>query len=175
MLKLFLKSIETHFSIFIIVKNHQQMILKYKTDKLPLNFIYLGLLLFGLGIWRMIEMDWRGILFFIISLIFLFLRSGIIINTENKSLKQYTGIFVIKIGKWESIKSIINLQITKTRETQGMHVLSISRSETVDVYKLLLTLPDRKIELMAGEKEQILNRADTIASALNVSIINKTI
>jgi len=146
------------------------LILKYKTGKLPLNFIYLGIMLFGIGMWRMIVLDWRGILFFVISLLFLFLKSGIIIDTDNRRLKKYIGIFTIRKGKWESIKSVINLQVIKTRETQSMNVLSISRTETKDVYKLFLVLPEKEIELMSGEKDYILNRAEKISSSLQTSI-----
>ena len=150
------------------------MILNYKTGKLPVNFIYLGIMLFGIGIWRMAVLDWKGVLFFIISLLFLFVKSGIIIDTDKRRLKKYIGVFVIKRGEWESIKSIINLQIIKTKETLSMSVLSITRIETKDVYKLFLTLPNRKIELMRGEKDYILDRAEKISSSLQVSLINKT-
>ncbi len=150
------------------------MILNYKTGKLPPNFIYLGIMLFGIGIWRMVVLDWKGILFFIISLLFLFIKSGIIIDTDNRRLKKYIGFFAIKKGEWESIKTIVNLQIIKTKETQAMSVLSITRTETNVVYKLFLTLPDRKIELMSGEKDYIFKRAEKISSSLQVSLNNKT-
>ena len=150
------------------------MILNYKTEKLPPNFIYLGIMLFGIGIWRMVVLDWKGILFFVISLLFLFIKSGIIIDTDNRRLKKYIGFFAIIKGEWESIKSIINLQIIKTRETQAMSVLSITRTETNDIYKLFLILSDRNIELMSGEKDYILNRAEKISSSLQVSVINNT-
>jgi hypothetical protein len=150
------------------------MILNYKTGKLPPNFIYLGIMLFGIGIWRMVVLDWKGILFFIISLLFLFIKSGILIDTDNRRLKKYIGFFAIKKGEWESIKSIINLQIIKTKETQAMSVLSITRTETNDVYKLFLTLPNRNIELMSGKKDYIINRAERISSSLQVSVKNRT-
>jgi len=132
------------------------MIINYKTGKLPQNFIYLGVMLFGIGIWRMIVLDWKGILFFIISLLCLFIKSGIMIDTDNKKIKKYIGFFIIKKGQWENIKSLINLQIIKTKATQSMGVLSISRTEAIVVYKLFLVLPDKSIELMSGEKDYIL-------------------
>jgi len=150
------------------------MILNYKTGKLPPNFIYLGFMLLAISIWRMIVLDWIGILFFAISLILLFIKSGIIIDTDNRRLKKYISFFVIKNGKWESIKSIINLQIIKTKETQAMGVLSITRTETNVVYKLFLILSNKKIELMSGEKDYIINRAEKIASSLGVPLNNKT-
>ena len=150
------------------------MILNYKTGKLPPNFIYLGKMLFAIGIWRMVVLDWKGILFFVISLLFLFIKSGIIIDTDNKRLKKYIGFLAIKKGEWESIKSIINLQIIKTKETQAMSVLSITRTETNEVYKLFLTLANKKIELMSEEKDYIFDRAEKISSSLQVSLNNKT-
>ena len=150
------------------------MILNYKTGKLPPNFIYLGIMLFGIGIWRMVVLDWKGILFFVISLLFLFVKLGIIIDTDNRRLKKYIGFFAIRKGEWKSIKSIINLQIIKTKETQAMSVLSITRTETNEVYKLFLTLPNKKIELISGEKDYIFNRAEKISSSLQVSLNNKT-
>ena len=150
------------------------MILNYKTGKLPPNFIYLGIMLFAVGIWRMSVLDWKGILFFIISLLFLFIRSGIMIDTDSRRLKKYIGFTAFKKGEWESIDSIINLQIVKTKERQTMSVLSITRTETSDVYKLLMTLSNRTIELMSGEKDFIINKAEKISSSLQVSLYNKT-
>lgn len=150
------------------------MVLKFKTGKLPLNFIYLGYMLFGVGVWRLIAMDWRGVVFLVISILFLFIKSGIIIDTDKKILKKYIGFFLIRIGDWKSIKSIVKLQILIIRETQNMHVLSIRRTEIRDVYKLFMVLPDRKIELLSSEKEEIANSAEKIASSLQVVIENNT-
>lgn len=96
------------------------------------------------------------------------------IDTDSRRLKKYIGFIAFKNGKWESIESIINLQIVKTKETQAMSVLSITRAETNDVYKLLLILPNRTIELMSGEKVFIINKAERISSSLQVSLHNKT-
>ncbi len=150
------------------------MILNYKTGKLPPNFIYLGIMLFVISIWRMSVLDWTGVLFFIVSLLFIFIKSRIIIDTDNRRLKKYIGFFAIKKGEWESINSIINLQIIKTKHTQAMSVLSITRTETNDVYKLLMTLSNRNIELMSGEKDFIIDRAERISSSLQVLVKNKT-
>ena len=72
------------------------MILNYKTGKLPPNFIYLGIMLFVIGVWRMVVLDWKGILFFVISLLFLFIKSGIIIDTDNRRLKKYIGFLQLR-------------------------------------------------------------------------------
>lgn len=148
------------------------MILNYKTGKLPPNFIYLGYLLFGIGIWRMIVLDWKGILFFVISLLCLFITSGITIDSDKKRLKKYVAFFSFKKGEWESIQTVLYLQIAKTKEIQSMNVLSINRTVSNDVYKLFLVMPEKKIELMADEKELILKRAERIATSLETTLKN---
>ena len=144
------------------------MLINYKTGKLPPNFIYLGILLFGVSLWRMMVLDWKGILLFAISLLCLFIKSGIIIDTDNKRLKKYIGFFAIKKGEWEDIKQLTDLKIIKTKETQNMSVLSLSRTETNDVYKLILVLPNKTIELMSGEKDFITKAANEISYELKI-------
>lgn len=148
------------------------MILTYKTEKLPFNFIAFGALLFVVGIWRMIVLDWIGILFLLISIFILFLRSGIQVDSDKKRLKKYTGLFCFRKGRWEDFGSIMHLQVVKVRETQKMNVLSITRIETVELYKLILVQQDKNIELMLGKKEIIFGRAREIGAALNASIID---
>jgi len=150
------------------------MILKYQTGKLPLNFIYLGVLLLAVSIWRMIVLDWVGILLFVISLLCIFIRSGIIIDTSDRKLKKYIGFFMIRTGEWINIESLINLQILKTKETQSMGVLSLNRTETNVVYKLMLVLPDNRIEIMAGERDFVSKSAKEISEALQVKFTDST-
>jgi len=150
------------------------MLLNYKTGKLPLNFLALGIMLLAVSIWRMVVSDWAGILFLLISLILLFLRSGILIDAENKKAKKYIGIFGLNKGKWEDIDSLVNLQINKTKERQTMSVLSVSRTESIEVFKVYLNLPDHKIELLSGKKEDVSRKAEDIASLLQTTIIDNT-
>lgn len=146
------------------------MILKYTTSRLPPTFIYLGLMLSGLGIWRMVILDWKGILYFLLAMVLLFIKSGIVIDSENRIVKKYDGFFFIKKGQWESIASVIDLHIIKTTERHHMNVASISRSETIEVYQLVATLPDQDLELMTGKMDVIINRTEKIASLLQIPI-----
>ncbi|MCF8233404.1 MAG: hypothetical protein K9G67_00860 [Bacteroidales bacterium] len=151
------------------------MILHYKTEKLPPNFVILGVLLMALGIWRMILTDWPGILFFLIGLLLFFIRSGVTIDTGEKLLKQYTGLPGITKGKWENISSLEGLKITASRETRKMNVLSIGRTTTQTVYKLFMVFPGREVEIMSGESDAILKRAEEIASSLKIPLVNDDI
>ncbi len=149
------------------------MLLKYKTGKLPINYIALGVLLFVVSIWRLIIQDWVGIIYLLIAILFLFIESGFMIDTERKKLKKYTGLFALRNGDWMDISSVVNLQIVKVRVSQTMFVISIRRIESKVVYKLIMNLPNRKLDLMSGEKEKILKSANEVSSALNITIDNR--
>ncbi len=148
------------------------MKLNFKTDRLPLNFITFGYILVAIGLWRTITLDWKGILLLILALPLLFIRSGIIIDPVNKRLKKYIGFFAIKNGKWESIKSTISLQIIKSKESQTMSLLSLSRTETNDIFKLYLNMPDKNILLMKGSNNEMQKKGERIASSLQTSLIS---
>ena len=150
------------------------MKLDYKTDRLPLNFITLGYMLLAIGIWRIIAMDWKGILFLLLSIFLIFFKSGIVIDTDKKLLRKYNGIFFIKKGEWETINQLTGLQIMESKESQTMSVLSISRTTTNDIYKLFLNMPDRNIFLMKGSNNDMLNKGKRIASSLRISLITNT-
>ena len=149
--------------------------MNYKTGRLPSSFFYLGVMLLGVGIWRMIVLDWKGILFFLISLLCLFIKSGIIIDTNQRKIKKYVGFFWTKKGEWENINSLIHLQIKKIKETQNMSVLSLSRIEIRDVYKLILVLPDRNIELLSGENDFIIKAANEISRELQTTVFMRPV
>ena len=155
----------------VLFKN-DDMALNYKTGKLPPNFISLGILLLAISIWRFILLDWKGILFFVISVLCLSIKSGFLIDTNNKQLKEYIGIFILKWGKWKDIHTLINLQIIKIKAKQSMNVLSINRIETKTLYKLNVVLPDKKIELLTGEKDYIIEISKEIAHSLQIKVLN---
>lgn len=150
------------------------MILNYKTGKLPLNFIFLGAFLLIIGVWRIIILDWVGIIIVIISLLLLFLRTGIMIDTKSRRLKKYVGFYTIKLGEWADINLLKHLQIIKVKETQGMNVLSISRTASKVVYKLILVFPNKKNEIIKGEKDFIIKVAENISLELRTTIINSS-
>ena len=146
--------------------------LRYKTGKLPLNFIALGVILLAVSIWRIMVLDWSGIPFLVVSIVLLFIESGVVIDPDSRRVRRYIGLFTVTKGEWEDVSSLTNLQIIRSRESRTMNFISISRTETNDTYKLYIKLPNRSIELMSGKKEDIQSRAEEIASALKASVVN---
>jgi len=140
------------------------MIIDLKTGKLPINFLITGVLLLAIGIWRIFISDWIGIIIIAVSLICIFLKLGVQIDTTNKKIKKYTG-------NWESINSVKNIQIIQARQSTSMNVLSISKTETKIVYKLFLIFVNKKTELISGEKNFIFDTAQKISKELQVPLI----
>jgi hypothetical protein len=149
-------------------------ILKYQTEQLPLHFIMLGYMLLALGVWRIVVADWKGILYLIFSLVFIFFSSGIVINAETRQLKQYNGFFLIKWGKGMDISQALSLELVCSTETQRYSMLTLSKTESLEVFKLYMNMPDNDILLMAGKSDKIIERANEISNALQISLINKS-
>lgn len=142
----------------------------YKTGTLPQNFIALGTILLAVGVWRIILTDLWGILFLVLSIVLLFLHSGIIIDYRNKRIKKYIGWMHLKNGKWLDISATMSLRIQKSYQKRSMHLLTINRSEQNTCYKLFLCLPYKEIEILKGKKEFVLQKGKHIATALQTSI-----
>jgi len=147
--------------------------LNYRTDKLPPIFIFLGLFLLIVGVWRVLLSDWFGIVLLVISFFCLFIRWGILIDTDKKRLKKYSGCFGIKKGDWVDIITVEQLEISTRHETQNMGVASISRSATNIVYQLFFVLPSENILLMKGKRDLIFKVAEEISNELNLKVINE--
>jgi hypothetical protein len=131
-------------------------------------------MLLAIGVWRVIVQDWIGILFLIISLILIFIKIGVLIDVQNIRLKKYIGIFTFKKGKWQSIKNITHIKIKCVQESQIMNVVSISRSQSNEVYSLVLVLPDTDIELISGNEKHIRKIAIEISKSLNTNVLDVT-
>lgn len=143
----------------------------YKTGNLPQNFVILGYILFAISIWRIIMTDYLiGIVVLIVSIFLIFLKSGISIDTENKKLKRYNGIFILKKGEWQYISTAKEILIHSFKQSQNLNVLSISTTQTNLVYKFLLNLEEKKIELMSGQEKKIDKLAKKISETLNIPI-----
>lgn len=147
--------------------------LKYKTDRLPLHFIVLGYMLLAVGVWRIVVVDFRGILYLIFAFLFILFRSGVDVYADKKQIKLYNGFFFAKIGKYMDVKNAIGLELTYSSELQHQSVLTLTKTDSVEVCKLTINFPDNDLLLMAGEKEKIVKRANEISRALQIPLVNQ--
>lgn len=139
-----------------------------------MHFIMLGYMLLALGVWRIVVADWKGILYLIFSLVFIFFSSGIVIKIENRQLKQYNGFFMIKWGKSMDISQALSLELVCSTETQRYNMLTLTKTESLEIFKLYMNMPDNDILLMAGKRDKIIERANEISNALQIPLINKS-
>jgi hypothetical protein len=146
------------------------MLLQYKTERLPLNFIMLGFTLIVVGIVTVVNGDYEGVAAFIFAIPLLFTHSGIIVDTDNRRIKKYTGLFNWQYGKWLDLKGARYMQIGRMNQNQGMWVASIPRTNKKQVHKLYVMLPHSRLELLTGTLEEIEARAKQIANGLNMDL-----
>lgn len=146
------------------------MILDYSTGKLPPNFLILGVLLILAGLIGMFSKQYELIILLPIAIPLVFIRDGIQIDTRNKRTKKYTKLFSIEFGKWESIARTEYIQIARVRQVSGMSVLSINRNDFNLVYKVLLMMPNERKEILSGEENDIVKKAERIASSLSLEL-----
>jgi len=146
--------------------------LKYKTDRLPLNFIVLGYMLLAIGVWRIVVADYKGILYLIFALFFILFRSGIDVNVDKKQIKLYNGFLFVKMGKSLDVNKATGLELAYSSAVQHQSVLTLTKAESVEVCKLIINLPDNDVQLMVGEKGKIVKRANEISQALQIPLVN---
>ena len=62
------------------------MTLEYKIGKLPPQMVALGLFLLAIGLWRMYLQEWIDLISFALSLFLIFVRFGVLIDSNKKCL-----------------------------------------------------------------------------------------
>ncbi len=141
------------------------------TGRLPMQFLIIGWVLIGVGIYQLILGDPIGIIFIPLILISFF-KSGISIDFKRNRLKEYVGGRFLRIGKWKSIEGAQSLEIKKSSWSQEYNVSTISTVTTVSTSSLYLKLPDKKIMLLQAKKKRVLKKAEKIAALLHIPIEN---
>jgi hypothetical protein len=100
-------------------------------------------------------------------------RSGIEVYVDKKQIKLYNGFFFAKMGKLLDVKNVTGLELTYSSEIQHQSVLTLTKTDSVEICKLSLNFPDNDVLLMAGEKEKIVKRANEISRALQIPLVNQ--
>ena len=95
------------------------MIIDNKIDKtIDGPSIFLGITFLVMGIVLLLTSNWIfGIISSLIAFFLFFSYSGINIDTEKRTIKQYNNIFgIYKSGKWESLENYIGLTMVPMRK-----------------------------------------------------------
>ncbi|MBN2893467.1 MAG: hypothetical protein JXL97_16455 [Bacteroidales bacterium] len=143
--------------------------IKIKTGKLPTNFVFLGGILLIIGAWRLFLYEWYGALIVLVGLFLFLINSGVLVDSLNKKMKNYVGMLSLKFGKWTDISSLKIITVTKSVESQKINVLSISRTEKNEVYKMFFEFENSKILILRGEKDYVQNIAKKIKAEFKIN------
>lgn len=148
------------------------------TGKLfPPHIVILGyffLVFIPLVLFKVVNID-MNISFIIIglllSLIFAFATSGIIVDYNKKVYKFYAGIAFLKLGKWESTQKIQKILFTKGKvgwaANYGRHFNVDVASKLHSVY---LKINRKRNIVFSGSFDDAYRTAQNIAIALNMPI-----
>ena len=90
-----------------------------------------------------------GVAGILIALFLFFSYSGVIINTENKTIKPYNCWFgVVKTGKWISIEKYLGLTLVPMNKVFSMYSRSNRKNVTVETdYRIYLVDKSKKPSL----------------------------
>lgn len=103
-------------------------------------FRIIGVTLTISGVLLLVTFPYRivgGISLFIIGLAMVFSRKGVILDFENKKIKEYSGLFFIKLGKWNNLVSYPDVSVLMMNiKSTGFSRTGLEFTETNKVYRI---------------------------------------
>lgn len=106
----------------------------------PFQFIFLGYVGIIAGVYFLIVFNIWGLPLILAGIFVSFTNTGIQIDFENNSYKEYFGLLFLKFGKWKPLPKIQYVTMFIDRAVQEMHVASISGTQTLDDIKINLVI-----------------------------------
>ncbi|MEI6577145.1 MAG: hypothetical protein WCO63_13290 [Bacteroidota bacterium] len=77
-----------------------------------------------------------GILFLLVGLIVFISIKGVLIDIENRKIKKYFDVFLVKFGKWQPLDHFTTVTLNYSSISQAMH----SRGNSSDILNRLYTI-----------------------------------
>jgi hypothetical protein len=91
-------------------------------------------------------------------------------------VKQYVGLFGLKLGSWESLPELKEIVFTSNNYSQQIHSFVSRRSLNIREYRAFMKGDDSKILFAAGKDAQSVKKdARIIADQLSVPAIDYTV
>ncbi len=153
------------------------MIIDNKIEKtLEGPTIFLGVTLLVIGVSMLFVSIWGlGIAGILISLFLFFSYSGIIIDTDKKTIKSYNCWFgIIKTGSWKSLEKYIGLTLVPMNKVYSMYSRSNRQNISVERdYKIFLVDQSKKPSLAlkrCKNMEKAQNSLDELAIWLHLPV-----
>ena len=147
-----------------------------KNNFFPPQFVILGYLLIGFGIYFLIRNDWVGFIMIPVGMAFSFLIINQKLDLENKKYREYYGFLGLKFGKWKDIPGIEYVTVFIERSVQGKNVVSISSYHVEKNFKIDLIISKTESISAGQEKDRAaaLKKGKKIAKALDTRLLDYT-
>ena len=117
----------------------------------------------------------RGISLIVIGVLLVFTERGVTIDFNEKKVKYYIGLFLIKIGKWKPIDKYQYVSLLHFNQTSAFYSLTgLGSSEREKVYRVCLlnkTHRDRLKIVDCDNKEKAMIEAENIAKNLKFDFV----
>lgn len=117
------------------------------------------------------------VLLLIVGVVLSLTIEGTVLNLNNKMLKQYVGLFGIKIGNWKPLPSLSEVVLTSTNYSQQVHSWVSRHDVRSKVYRGFLKGPDGIKILFASNRnpDRVKEHVILIAEALDIPATNYTV
>ena len=147
-----------------------------KNNFFPTQFVILGYLLIGFGIYFLIRNDWVGFVMIPLGMAFSFLIINQKFDLKNKKYMEYYGFLGLKFGKWKDIPGIEYVTVFLERSVQGKNVVSISSYHVEKNFKIDLIISKTESISAGREKDRAtaLKKGKEIAKALDTRLLDYT-
>jgi hypothetical protein len=147
-----------------------------KNNFFPPQFVILGYLLIGFGIYFLIRNDWVGFIMIPVGMAFSFLIINKKFDLENKKHMEYYGFLGMKFGKWKDIPRIEYVTVFIERSVQGKNVVSISSYHVEKNFRIDLIISKTESISAGHEKDRAaaLKKGKEIAKALDTKMLDYT-
>ena len=78
-----------------------------------------------------------GVTLILIGSALVFLRRGVILDFENKKIKEYIGLFLIKLGKWNNLNEYPYVSVlVENLKSTGFSTTGVEFTERKKVYRI---------------------------------------
>lgn len=112
----------------------------------------------------------------VVGLVFSLTSRGIRVDLEHKRIKQYVGLFSLKLGFWEPLPKLKEIVFTSNSHSQQIHSLVSRRSLNIREFRAFIKGADYKILFSAGKDAQSVKLdAHMVANRFSLPAINYTV
>ena len=147
-----------------------------KNNYFPLQFVMLGYLLIGIGIYFIAINNWVGYIMIPSGFIFAFLTIRQKLDLDKRKYRDYYCFFGLRFGKWKDIPNIDYVTVFRERMVQGKNVASISSSHSEESYKvdMIISREEKISATKYTSKEKALDKGMELARAFNCKLLDYT-